>query len=64
MVAVFLAATVMAGGPIYLRSLEKIGMADVVDTIGRYNKNVGAVSDWIPLETQALQVPMPLSMRQ
>ena len=29
-------------------------MADVVDTIGRYNKNVGAVSDWIPLETQAI----------
>ena len=55
LVAVFLASTVMAGGPIYLRSLEKIGMADVVDTIGRYNKNVGAVSDWIPLEVQAIE---------
>ncbi|MBC8453202.1 MAG: hypothetical protein H8D69_01875, partial [Chloroflexi bacterium] len=49
--AVFLAATVMAGGPIYLRSLEKVGMADVVKTIGPYNKNVGAITDWIPLET-------------
>lgn len=55
MVAVFLAATVMAGGPIYLRSLEKIGMTDVVDTIGRYNKNVGAISDWIPLEVKAIE---------
>ena len=55
LVAVFLAATVMAGGPIYLRSLEKIGMADVVDTIGRYNKNVGVVSDWIPLDAQAIE---------
>lgn len=51
LVAVFLAATVMAGGPIYLRSLEKVGMADVVKTIGPYNKNVGAITDWIPLET-------------
>lgn len=41
----------MAGGPIYLRSLEKVGMADVVERIGPYNKNVGAVTSWIPLET-------------
>lgn len=50
LVAVFLAATVVAGGPIYLRSLERIGMADVVDTLGPYNKNASAYSDWIPLE--------------
>jgi hypothetical protein len=54
LIAVFLAATVMAGGPIYLRSLERIGMADVVDTVGLYNKNVGAISDWIPLEANGI----------
>jgi hypothetical protein len=54
LVAVFLAATVASGGPIYLRSLEKVGMADVVKTIGRYNKNVGAISDWIPLEANEI----------
>lgn len=44
----------MAGGPIYLRSLEKVGMADVVNRIGIYNKNVGAISDWIPLEANEI----------
>jgi len=55
LVAVFLAATVMAGGPIYLRSLEKVGMADVVKTIGKYNKNVGAFTSWIPLEASEIE---------
>lgn len=55
LVAVFLAASVMAGGPIYLRSLEKIGMADVVDNIGRYNKNVGAYTSWVPLEAAEIE---------
>jgi hypothetical protein len=54
LIAVFLAATVMAGGPIYLRSLERIGMADVVDKIGIYNKNVGVVTDWLPLEANVI----------
>jgi hypothetical protein len=54
LVAVFLAATVMAGGPIYLRSLEKVGMADVVERLGRHNKNVGATTDWIPLQADEI----------
>ncbi len=55
LVAVFLAATVMAGGPIYLRSLERIGMADVVNSVGIYNKNIGLISDWIPLEANEIE---------
>ena len=54
LVAVFLAATVMAGGPIYLRSLEKVGMGDVVERLGRHNKNVGATTDWIPLQADEI----------
>lgn len=30
-------------------------MADVVDRIGRYNKNVSAYSDWIPLEKVGIE---------
>ncbi len=45
----------MAGGPIYLRSLEKVGMADVVKTIGSYNKNVGAFSSWVPLAASEIE---------
>ena len=55
LIAVFLAATVAAGGPIYLRSLERVGMADVVNTLGRYNKNLSVVSSWIPLESAAIE---------
>ncbi len=44
----------MAGAPIYLRSLEKVGMADVVDRVGQYNKNISLISDWIPLEAQKI----------
>ena len=54
LIAVFLAATVVAGGPIYLRSLERVGMADMVNTVGLYNKNVSAFSDWIPLDVAAI----------
>ena len=54
LIAVFLAAMVTAGGPIYLRSLERIGMADVVERLGPFNKNVGAASDWIPLEAKSI----------
>ena len=50
LIAVFLATTTVAGGPVYLRSLERVGMADVVKTAGPYYKNVSAISDWIPLE--------------
>ena len=50
LIAVFLATTTVAGGPVYLRSLERVGMADVVDTAGPYNKNISVISDWIPLE--------------
>ncbi len=55
LIAVFLAATVAAGGPIYLRSLERVGMADVVDTLGVHNKNLAVVSSWIPLESTAIE---------
>lgn len=54
LLAVFLASTVMAGGPIYLRSLEKIGMAEVTEKLGRHNKNIGLISDWIPLEANEI----------
>ena len=50
LIAVLLATTTVAGGPVYLRSLERVGMADVVKLVGPYNKNVSAISDWIPLE--------------
>ncbi len=50
-VAVLIATTVVAGGPIYLRALEKIGVVDVVTNIGPYNKNVTVGSNWVPLET-------------
>ena len=55
LIAVFLAATVMAGGPIYLRALERIGMGDVVKQVGIYNKNLGLISDWIPLEANEIE---------
>ncbi|MCH7983976.1 MAG: hypothetical protein IIC28_08420 [Chloroflexi bacterium] len=55
LIAVFLAATVAAGGPIYLRSLERVGMADVADTLGLYNKNISVISDWIPLESTEIE---------
>jgi len=54
LIAVFLAATVMAGGPIYLRSLERIGMAEMVGNLGIHNKNITALSDWIPLEAKGI----------
>ena len=50
LIAVLLASTTVAGGPVYLRSLERVAMADVVKDAGPYNKNVSAISDWIPLE--------------
>jgi len=52
--AVFLAATVMAGGPIYLRSLERIGMAEMVGNLGIHNKTITVISDWIPLDTKGI----------
>ena len=55
LIAVFLAATVAAGGPIYLRSLELVGMADVVDRLGPYNKNISVISNWIPLESTDIE---------
>lgn len=55
LVAVFLAAIVVAGGPIYLRSLERVGMADVVERLGQNNSNVSAISDWIPLEASEIE---------
>ncbi len=48
--AVLIAATVVAGGPIYLRALEKIGVSDVVNDIGPFNRNVIVNSNWVPLE--------------
>ena len=30
-------------------------MADVVDNIGRYNKNVGAYTSWVPLEAAEIE---------
>lgn len=45
-----IAATVVAGGPIYLRALEKIGVTDVVSDVGPFNKNVIVNSNWVPLE--------------
>lgn len=55
LVAVFLATTVVSGIPIYLRSLERVGMADVVKTVGSYNKNVSVVSSWISLDTVGIE---------
>lgn len=40
----------MAGGPIYLRALEKIGVTDAVANIGPFNKNIIVNSSWVPLE--------------
>lgn len=54
LIAVFLAATVMAGGPIYLRSLERIGMAEMVGNLGIHNKNITVISDWIPLDAKGI----------
>ena len=54
LIAVFLAATVMAGGPIYLRSLERIGMAEMVGNLGIHNRNIIARSDWTPLEVKGI----------
>ncbi len=45
----------ISGGPIYLRALEKVGVADVVDDIGRFNRNVIVNSNWIPLEANEAQ---------
>ncbi len=49
-VAILIAATVVSGGPLYLRALEKIGVSDVVNDVGQYNKNITVNSNWVPLE--------------
>tara|TARA_B100001971_G_C18176169_1_gene530046 strand:+ start:232 stop:1323 length:1092 start_codon:yes stop_codon:yes gene_type:complete len=46
---------VVAGIPIYLRSLERVGMADVVKAVGSYNKNVSVISSWISLDTVGVE---------
>ncbi len=43
-------ATVVAGGPVYLRTLEGAGIADTVDGVGRYYANIQVTSSWVPLE--------------
>jgi hypothetical protein len=55
LIAVFLAATVAAGGPIYIRSLERVGMDNVVDMLGPHRKNISVISSWIPLEATEIE---------
>ncbi len=43
-------ATVVAGGPIYLRTLERAGIEDAIDAIGAYYANIQVSSSWVPLE--------------
>ena len=41
----------MAGSPIYLRSLEKLGVQDTIARMGPLNKNVTINSNWVPLDS-------------
>lgn len=46
-------ATVVAGGPVYLRTLERAGVEDTIDGIGEYYTNLQVSSSWVPLEADA-----------
>jgi len=48
--AVLIAASVVAGATLYLRTLERLGVAATLDAIGLYNKNVRVTSPWLPFE--------------
>ncbi len=45
-------ATVIAGGPVYLRTLERAGVEDTVDSTGLYYTNIQVTSSWVPLEPE------------
>jgi len=46
---IFIAAVVVAAAPIYLRSLEKVGVADTLERMGPYTPNIQATTSWVPL---------------
>ncbi len=47
---ILIAAVVVAASPVYLRSLEKVGVADSLDGMGLYNPNIQVTTHWIPLD--------------
>jgi hypothetical protein len=52
---IFIAATVVAAAPMYLRSLEKVGVADALDGMGPYNPNIQITTHWLPLDRTEFQ---------
>jgi len=53
--AVFIAASVVAGATLYLRCLERVGVAATIDAIGLYNKNIRVTSRWLPFERSVFE---------
>ena len=53
--AVLIAASVVAGASLYLRTLERLGVAATVDAIGPYNKNVRVTSPRLPFEKSVFE---------
>ncbi|MEX2378443.1 MAG: hypothetical protein WD848_10495 [Dehalococcoidia bacterium] len=47
---IVIAAAVVSGGPVYLRSLEKIGVQEELRRIGPYNGNIQVNTPWVPLQ--------------
>ena len=47
---ILIAATAVAAAPVYLRSLEKVGVADALEDMGPYNSNIQITTRWTPLD--------------
>ena len=52
-VGALITATVIAGAPIYLRTLEHAGVRDALETIGATYRNIQVTSSWVPLDRQS-----------
>lgn len=53
---ILIAATAVATAPLYLRSLEKIGVADALVDMGPYNPNIQITTSWTPLDRTEFEI--------
>ena len=49
-IGALITATVIAGAPIYLRTLEHAGVRDAMQSIGATYRNIQVTSSWVPLD--------------
>ena len=49
-------ATVVAGAPVYLRTLEHAGVRDALQSVGPTYRNIQVTSSWVPLDRRAADV--------